>query len=828
MGHEARKPFAILRPVRVPKPRVRPEWIFERAPTAPEVIELVRQLRSAKVVAIDVETKGTRPWLKADRMVGLGIAWRRADGKLEARYFQWDVVPPERRRSIWAALESIPEGTPTIAHNVYFDAGWCAETARRDGLVDARATRGPIRWTHCTYGLYRQLASEGWIGQEWGLKPAQEDCLGWDETNERELDENLLSRGFHKTGPKRGNVSPKQHLLDIDAWIAENPKSRDGKVRPDKSQMWRAPTRILGGYCCLDALATVQLFDLVLLPALERFPEFAQFHTGPWMHVALLLSEQTRFGIRVDRPKFEARIGWLESECAAAEEEIRRSPLGVAITSIEKKRLDAVVTEMLAKEPPRHNAGAIPKEPKQKTKKDGSPTAAWQKWRAIMDEIERDGPPVSTAWQNWKARLDDAPNRYKRWSPASPDQLREALFDFGLIKAYDDSEDPDCFIVEGINGPVPIQKTEAGLWSVGAAFLAQLPKEIGGPLVRFTDSATELEIARSYLDHLHWDEASQTWRLHASWKVPGTKTGRLGGKDPNLSATPKALEFLDPLIPDDGHAWVEEDAAALEPHVLAELSRDEGLLALYGPNANPNHDRYLYTVAKIRHPMFDPVRKHYDPVNPTAEGVAAAKKECKSLRELAKILVLSGDYGAGARKKWMASLLKGVRMPLEEMKEIHEGQVEAAAGVARFRAGLEDEWRRNGGWVLSGLGFPTPVHEDYTRDLVNRVVQRTGHDIHVIKVWILSSLLEAEGIDARGIVWDYHDQDIYQVPTERADDALRCSERATDELNALLGGVVRIKYGPRIVRSMSEAKMGEDWDKREAERLADGGAYGAA
>jgi hypothetical protein len=161
--------------------------------------------------------------------------------------------------------------------------------------------------------------------------------------------------------------------------------------------------------------------------------------------------------------------------------------------------------------------------------------------------------------------------------------------------------------------------------------------------------------------------------------------------------------------------------------------------------------------------------------------------------------------------------LQGINIPLEEMWEIHDGQRQLHAGVDQYQSALVDEWNRRGGWVLSGLGFPTPVYEKKLKDCVNRVVQRTGHDVHVIQVWILHSMLEDAGIRSVGVVWDFHDQYIFQVSEEDGPRALEVAERAAEELNRWLGGDVRIKYGPRLTRSMSEAKMEEEWVARERE-----------
>lgn len=184
---------------------------------------------------------------------------------------------------------------------------------------------------------------------------------------------------------------------------------------------------------------------------------------------------------------------------------------------------------------------------------------------------------------------------------------------------------------------------------------------------------------------------------------------------------------------------------------------------------------------------------------------------------------LAGDYGAGARKIWRSAQAQGIRLTLEQAKEIWQAQRDVHKGVfVDFDQALERELHARGGWILTGLGFPNPIWMDRARDKINRCVQRTGHDVHVIFLYILSQALEREGIKAHGIVWDFHDQYIIQIDRRHAEKALKVHAECVDELNEVLGATVRLKYGPRIVHSMSEAKMEEDWAKRE-QRSTDSG-----
>jgi hypothetical protein len=650
------------------------------------------------------------------------------------------------------------------------------------------------------------------------------DLLGWPDTNEEILDRWIISHGYHRVGPKKGeNDAPDDHWARVQAWEAENPK-RAGRVRPMKGEMFRAPPGTIGPYCILDCLATLDLYQRVLRPALDKFPEFEYFHRNAWMDYVRAQCDQQYTGIRVLRHMLVRRRRRLNAAVDAAEAEMRAHPtLGAAIAQWEEERYSAARAKIEAREPPRlRRLPKLGSEPA-KTTKDGRPSKNWEKWAAKRDAIEAAGEgEVSKNWEKWKARLDALDANPPRVNLRSGQALRKLAYDTGVV-VWAPGEDfvkgkrRGSIWIDGKFGRVEVDRTKAGALPVSREAVAQFPPDVEAPLTRFLKAQKELTYVEAYFGLLHF-HPDRTWRIHPGWVAPGTKTGRLSGKSPSLHQVTKSLELLDCFVPNRGCVWAEQDWASAEPYVLAELSRDEALLALYGPDANPNHDRYLFTLANIPHPSTDEVRKYYDVRNPTKEGVAEAKSKCKQLRELGKVLVLSGDYGAQARKKFRACAVRGVSITLDDMTEIHDAQSRLHAGVERFATSLEREWKRRGGWVLSGLGFPTPIYADYLKDRINRVVQSTAHDLHTIYLWIYTSWLADVGIPVRGIVWDFHDQFLCEVPVTYADEAKRLAREAVDEMNNYIGAYVRMKGEPRIVRSLSEGKMEEAHAKREAER----------
>jgi hypothetical protein len=53
-------------------------------------------------------------------------------------------------------------------------------------------------WKYCTYAMYRHLASEGFLGQKWGLASAMESLLEWEVPKGEEVAKWLVENGYTK------------------------------------------------------------------------------------------------------------------------------------------------------------------------------------------------------------------------------------------------------------------------------------------------------------------------------------------------------------------------------------------------------------------------------------------------------------------------------------------------------------------------------------------------------------------------------------------------------------------------------------------------------
>ena len=604
-------------------------------------------------------------------------------------------------------------------------------------------------WLACTFGLYMQCASEGFEGQRWGLKEAMVDVLMWSDTNETELDEWLVSNGYCKQNKA-----------------------------PMKGEMWRAPPAIIGRYCVLDAEATYLLYVEHLLPILRRFPKLADYHRLDFLPHVMVHIDQKIAGIMTDRKHWVGYATELEEAIVNSERSFRENPLVAPhICAFEESK----VTEFLSTEPARHKKKKERKEPAKFTKS-GEVSKNWEKWKALEERPLEE----SKNWQRWEEKrkcIELGIEPGYSFNLQSGDHLRWLLYD-------------------KLHNKVLLQ-TESGLPAVSEDALQSMG-DVGQILIGRALKVKELSYVSDYIERV---EHRPT--IHPSFKMPGTVTGRLAGKAPNLQQLPKTRGTLSGFISRPGHSFVDCDVNALEMVVTAELSQDNNLLALYGPSAKKN-DIYLFYGSMMAGIGPRLTSLGYDPYAPTAEVIEATKKAFKKERSIAKLLILSDNYGSGVKKKQKILSLNGVEMSLREVEEMHNSLMEAKSGVMSYITWLQDEWKANGGWVENGYGRPICIDDKYLKDILNRVVQSTGHDILQLYSRIAAHLLTEAKLNWTPIVMDWHDESIIEVPDEQIEIAKRIMEvDAYRELNKVLGGTCPLKGSAAVAKTLAGIKLEE-------------------
>jgi DNA polymerase I-like protein with 3'-5' exonuclease and polymerase domains len=346
-------------------------------------------------------------------------------------------------------------------------------------------------------------------------------------------------------------------------------------------------------------------------------------------------------------------------------------------------------------------------------------------------------------------------------------------------------------------------QTDSGLPAVSEDAL-QAMGDVGQILIGRALKVKELSYVSDYIEKTATKDT-----IHPSFKMPGTVTGRLAGKSPNLQQVPKTRGALSGFVSRPGYSFVDCDVNALEMVVTAELSQDRNLLSLYGPGAKKN-DIYLFYGSMMAGIGPKITSLGYDPYNPTPEAMDATKKAFKKERSIAKLLILSDNYGSGVKKKQKILSLNGVDMTLREVEEMHNSLLSAKEGVLAYVEWLRDEWRANGGWIENGYGRPICVDEKYEKDLLNRNVQSTGHDILQLWARITARRLTEAEINWKPTVWDWHDEIIIEVPDSQVALAKHIMEvDSFAELNQILGGTCPLKGSAAVAKTLAGIKLEE-------------------
>ena len=143
----------------------------------------------------------------------------------------------------------------------------------------------------------------------------------------------------------------------------------------------------------------------------------------------------------------------------------------------------------------------------------------------------------------------------------------------------------------------PVKKTKTGL-STDEEVLEKLKNdgvEIASYILEYRKYA---KLKNTYVDALP-KLADSRDRLHTTFNQIGTTTGRLSSSNPNLQNIPvktdEGMKIRQGFIADNGNVLMGIDYSQIELRVLAELSKDENLIAAY----KNNEDLHRVTAKKI-------------------------------------------------------------------------------------------------------------------------------------------------------------------------------------------------------------------------------------
>ncbi len=346
----------------------------------------------------------------------------------------------------------------------------------------------------------------------------------------------------------------------------------------------------------------------------------------------------------------------------------------------------------------------------------------------------------------------------------SPKQLGEILFDKMSIPGG--------------------KKTKTGAYGTGADVLEGLAAQGHDLPLRVLEYRQLAKLKSTYTDALQNQINPTTGRVHTSYAMAATSTGRLASTDPNLQNIPVRTEegrrIRKAFIAAPGHKLLSADYSQIELRILAHIADITALREAF----HDGLDIHAMTAAQV----FNLPIKDMDPM----------------IRRRAKAINFGIIYGIsafglannlgierGEAQDYINAYFErypGIRTYMEKTKESCRelGYVETIHGRRVHMPGIND---KNG----ARRGF----HE---RAAINAPIQGSAADVIRRAMVAMPDALAAAGLNATMLL-QVHDELIFEVPQEETEETVTVAKRVME-------GAAHLSV-PLVV----DAGTGNSWDE---------------
>lgn len=303
-------------------------------------------------------------------------------------------------------------------------------------------------------------------------------------------------------------------------------------------------------------------------------------------------------------------------------------------------------------------------------------------------------------------------------------------------------------------GYEPIKRTKTG-YSTDADVLAQLEAYQGCELAGVVHRHRHLaKLLGTYVDTLPKEIHPETGRIHASFHLTGSATGRLSSSDPNLQnipiRSPEGRRIREAFLPADGKVYVGADYSQIELRILAHMSGSAVLRKAFADGA----DVHRRTAAEV----FE-----------VAEDAVSAEQ-----RDKAKAINFGLIYGQSAH-----GLASQLLIPRKEAQGFIDRYFARLPEVKTFLEATKEKARATGyAETMLGRRREIPELASDRRNLVafaervavNTPIQGTAADLIKLAMREVDRALVA-GKTGAALVLQIHDELILECPEDAAEDA---------------------------------------------------------
>ncbi len=395
------------------------------------------------------------------------------------------------------------------------------------------------------------------------------------------------------------------------------------------------------------------------------------------------------------------------------------------------------------------------------------PRLARERLLTVYETLERGMPPVLAEMECHGIRVD--PDRLRHLShdfsvrmvelEARAQEIAGRPFNLGSPKQIGDL----LFGELGLSGG---KKTATGAWSTDVGVLEDLAASHDLPRV-LLDWRQLSKLKGTYTDNLIAAISQRTGRVHTSFSLASTTTGRLSSSDPNLQNIPIRTEegrkIRAAFIAEPGHVLISADYSQIELRLLAHI----GDIAQLKRAFSEGLDIHAMTASE----MFGvPI-----------EGMPA------ETRRRAKAINFGIVYGISA-----FGLSNQLGIPQSEAGDYIKTYFERFPGIRAYM----DKARalvREQGYVTTLFGRKINIPMIRSRSVgdrqfaeraaINAPIQGAAADIMRRAMMRMPAALKAEGLTARMLL-QVHDELVFEAPVAETDAvcevARRVMERAAE------------------------------------------------
>jgi DNA polymerase-1 len=291
------------------------------------------------------------------------------------------------------------------------------------------------------------------------------------------------------------------------------------------------------------------------------------------------------------------------------------------------------------------------------------------------------------------------------------------------------------------------KKTKTGDWSTAADVLEQLAVQGHEIVQKILDWRALSKLKSTYTDALQEKINPKTGRIHTSFHMTGTVTGRLSSSDPNLQNIPIRTEegrkIREAFVAEQGNKLLSVDYSQVELRLVAELADVHALKQAFKDGV----DIHSLTASQV----FGV---------PLEEVSSELRRQAKAVN----FGIIYGISGWGLAKQLgcdPADASEFIRRYLTKFNEIQD-----------YMEKKKDEARKNG-FVKTIYGRKCSVRgikdknamrrQGAERQAINAPLQGTAADIMKIAMSRIPPALKEKGLSARMLL-QVHDELIFEVP----------------------------------------------------------------